>query len=247
MRLLIGMDDTDNMDSVGTGELLESLCRTLTDNGLGRGGFITRHQLYIHENIPYTSHNSAVCCDFDTEDIAGLVDFCRSYMDEACAEGADPGLCIIDLGRLTHRKRLIRFGYASKDIVLNKRDATEVAQLHGRAVYLSEHGGSGVGIVGALAACGLRLSGYDGTLRGKLKPPRENRVMTIGELCRKYALSCAMTREQCAADCADTVHRCCPTKAVLHNHKPAVYLAKDRSGKADWCVFGVKELNDMVD
>ena len=58
MKLLICIDDTDNLDSIGTGQLLENLCADLAARGLGRGGFVTRHQLLIHEEIEYTSGRS---------------------------------------------------------------------------------------------------------------------------------------------------------------------------------------------
>lgn len=246
MRIIIGVDDTDNADSISTIDLLENMCDALRDNGLARIGFITCHRLCIHNDIPYTTSNSAACCDAETEKIGEVIEFCRSYISDNCAEGSGVGLCIINLGKLTHRKRLIRFGYAAKSMVLAKRDALDVAQLHGRAIYLSEHGGTGRGVIGALAACGLRLSGNDGMLRAKLKPPRINRIITVGELCRLYALSSAVTPEQTAADGADTVNFCCPTRAVLVNHRPAIYLAKDNSGKADWCVFGLQEMDSFI-
>ena len=59
--LLICMDDTDSLDSPGTGEVLEELLARLAEEGLGRGSFITRHQLLVHPDIPYTSHNSSMC------------------------------------------------------------------------------------------------------------------------------------------------------------------------------------------
>ena len=54
--LLICIDDTDSLDSPGTGQVLEELLACLAEEGLGLGSFITRHQLLIHPDIPYTSH-----------------------------------------------------------------------------------------------------------------------------------------------------------------------------------------------
>ncbi len=247
MRILIGVDDTDNIDSIGTGEVLENLIAALNEKNLAAGSFITRHQLYVHEDIPYTSHNSAMCCEVEVENLYETVDFCRAFMNVSCADGSDPGLCIVDLDRIRYKKRLIRFGQAAKAMVLKKRDALDVADLHRQAVFLSEHGGTGEGIIGALAGCGLRLSGHDGKLKGKLKPPVENQAVTVGQLCEMFYLSTAMDKDQRPIDVSDTVRLCCPTKAIFWDHTPAMYLAKDKSGNAKWRVYSIQELKGIVD
>ena len=247
MRLLIGIDDTDNVDSIGTGDVLENLMDKLRENELGSGGFITRHQLYVHEAIPYTSHNSAMCCIAEVDHLIKTIDFCRDFMDVSCAEGSDPGLCVIDLDRLRYKKRIIRFGQSAKSMVLKKRDALEVTDLHRQAVYLSEHGGTGDGVIGALAGCGLRLSGFDGKVKGKLLPLSEKQVITVGELCEMFEITSSMDIQQRPIDASDTVRLCCPTKAIFWNHKPAMYLARDKSGKAAWRVYSIQELKGLVD
>jgi hypothetical protein len=54
----------------------------------------------------------------------------------------------------------------AKKQVLKKEDAYSLASDTG--VHLSEHGGTGQGVIGALAGAGLRLGGNDGRLRGRL-------------------------------------------------------------------------------
>jgi hypothetical protein len=247
MQILIGIDDPDTLESIGTGEVLENLMSAMRENNLGAGSFVTRHQLYGHEAIPYTSHNSAMCCGAEVENLYETVDFCRAFMDTSCAAGSDPGLCIVDLDRLRYKKRLIRFGMSAKVTVLKKREALEVADLHRQAVYLSEHGGTGGGIIGALAGCGLRLFGYDGKLKGKLEVPGDNPVMTVGELCGLFNLSGAMDREHRPIDDTDAVRICCPTKAVFWGHNAALYLARNKNGQAPWRTYSVQELKGLVD
>ena len=247
MRILIGIDDTDNIDSIGTGDVLENLLTQLRENKLGSGGYITRHQLYVHEEIPYTSHNSAMCCVAQVDYLLETIAFCRAYMDASCADGSDPGLCIIDLDRLRYKKRLIRFGQSAKSMILKKRDALEVSDLHRQAVYLSEHGGTGGGIIGALAGCGLRLSGFDGKVKGKLMPLAEDQIMTVNEMCQLFSVSDVMDIQQRPIDAMDTVRLCCPTKAIFWDHGTAMYLARDKSGKAAWRVYSIQELKGLVD
>ncbi len=52
-------------------------------------------------------------------------------------------------------------------ILLTKQEAYMLANTTG--VHLSENGGTGDGIVGALAGTGLRLDGNDGRFRGWLE------------------------------------------------------------------------------
>jgi hypothetical protein len=247
MRILICIDDTDNLDSIGTGEVLENLCTALEENDLGRGGFVTRHQLFIHEDIAYTSHNSAMCCEANVNGLGETIDFCRNYMNVSCAPGSDPGLCIVDLAALEGKERLISFGFSAKNKVLKKQDALHEAAFHEGAVWLSEHGGTGDGIIGALAGCGLRLSGSDGKIKGKLKPPKSGDIMTVSALCACCGVSFAMDPGKRPIRGEDTVWFSQPTKAVFWGNSLALYLAEDQGGRAAWRVFGIQELKGLVD
>jgi len=57
---LIGIDDTDNPTSPGTGRLARRLSDECARRGLRPLG-VTRHQFLVHPAIPYTSHNSGAC------------------------------------------------------------------------------------------------------------------------------------------------------------------------------------------
>ena len=61
MKILISIDDTDNLESCGTGELATQISQTIAEQGWGTCSYITRHQLLVHPDVPYTSHNSAMC------------------------------------------------------------------------------------------------------------------------------------------------------------------------------------------
>ena len=49
-------------------------------------------------------------------------------------------------------------------------------------IYLSEHGGTGDGVVGALAGSDLLRSGYDGCFRGKLAVAETRPAITVAEI-----------------------------------------------------------------
>jgi hypothetical protein len=61
---------------------------------------------------------------------------------------------------------LIAFGQSAKVAVKTKQQAYELAAELG--IDLTEHGGTGQGVIGALAGLGLRLSGQDGRVKGQL-------------------------------------------------------------------------------
>lgn len=245
MKILLCIDDTDNLDSIGTGEVLQNLCEELASKGLGEGGFISRHQLFVHEDIPYTSHNSSMCCQMELEDerFAAFLDFCRRYLAENCAEGSDPGLCIVlhEAIAADEKDQLIRFGRNAKVRIFTKEEAYKIASCFPAKVFLSEHGGTGQGIIGALAGCGLRLYGNDGRMKGKIYPQEPKESQTVGELCAKYEFACAMTLDGQLIDANDTVVPGEEIKAVLLNHHPAIILSPDKeTGK--WHPVDKKQL-----
>jgi hypothetical protein len=182
MRILISIDDTDNLESRGTGELASLIAEELQENGWGRADFVTRHQLLVHPDIPYTSHNSAMC--FSAEIAEGslekVIAHAGAFLQRESAPEADPGLCVAVLDRLTAPDRLLTFGYKAKEKVLDKEEAYALAASLG--LHLSEHGGTGQGIIGALAGAGLRLGGNDGRLKGSIKVPGGAGLVRVREL-----------------------------------------------------------------
>jgi hypothetical protein len=171
MELLICIDDTDDIDSRGTGDIAELLAMGLVDNGMARCGRVTRHQLLVHPDIAYTSHNSSMCfpADIDVESLDAVVSWCMRALAAESVAAADPGLCVVVLERLTRPEELVAYGRQAKQRVVAKHEAYRVAA--GLGVHLSEHGGTGIGVIGALAGAGLRLSGDDGRFKGKFAIP----------------------------------------------------------------------------
>lgn len=187
MHCIISMDDTDNLETRGTGWLVEDACTRMRAMDWGDFSMISRHQLYVHPDIPYTSHNSSMVFAADLrvareEVVAFLGDFLRAES----APGSDPGLCVTGTLDAAARKRLVDFGRSAKNTVLTKDQAHDLAAALG--IHLSEHGGTGGGVIGALAGVGLRLWGEDGRYRGWFHYAREGTEMTVGELCRHEAV-----------------------------------------------------------
>ena len=79
MKILISIDDTDDIDSRGTGDVAELMAQGLTDSGLAECGRVTRHQLLVHPDIAYTSHNSAMCfpAEVDVDSLDAVTAWCH--------------------------------------------------------------------------------------------------------------------------------------------------------------------------
>lgn len=182
VSLYICIDDTDNLESMGTGELASMLAAEVEANGWGGCSSISRHQLLVHPDIPYTSHNSAMCFTADVHDpyIGTLIAHSCAFLAANSAEGSDPGICVAAARELADISPLVEFGMRAKREVLTRQDAYGLAATLG--VHLSEHGGTGQGVIGALAGVGLRLGGNDGRLKGRLDIGPEGGVVTVGEL-----------------------------------------------------------------
>ena len=169
MTIYVGIDDTDNLQSRGTGHLVRTLAEELRAAGLGTPLSVTRHQLLVHPDIPYTSHNSSMCfpAEIGDEDLEALTAWCQASLAAESVEAADPGLCVVAVDRLERPAVLVEYGREAKRRVFAKEEAYRLAEELG--VHLSEHGGTGIGVIGALAGAGLRLSGEDGRFKGKFR------------------------------------------------------------------------------
>lgn len=160
--ILVGIDDTDNLESHGTGYLSRQLGALITASGVARVIEITRHQLLFDRRIPYTSHNSSLCLRVEVAsgDTSALADMCRTYLLQHSADGSDAGLCIAAWSAVP--PAVEDFGFKAKRDILTQDGARDLAR--SEALYLEGLTGDHGGVIGALAAVGLRRSGRDGRI-----------------------------------------------------------------------------------
>jgi hypothetical protein len=158
MNLLIGIDDTDNLESRGTGHRVRQLAKWLEENQLAVPKGITRHQLLVDPRIPYTSHNSSACLSVGTENVEDVWEACREYLSQESAIGSDVGLCLAPLELIN--EQIMDFARRAKLEVLTMGEAEQTASAAG--IRLAGLTGTGGGIIGALAGVGLRYAGEDG-------------------------------------------------------------------------------------
>ena len=236
MNILIAIDDTDNLESPGTGHLASHLIELLEENGLGKGSPITRHQLYVHQDILYTSHNSSMCfeAEIDGINLGNITTFCQDFLIKESAPGSDPGLCIVDIDALREKDVLIEYGRKAKNTILNKKIAYDLAA--SLNVHLSEHGGTGDGIIGALAGTGLRLSGNDGRFKGKFAIGDENDTLPVKEILKRTGADTVKIEEGYTLHDNDMVRIGKKVKAVYLDYKAVilVFPVKENGNRGLW-------------
>jgi tRNA(Ile2) C34 agmatinyltransferase TiaS len=154
---LIGLDDTDNLESRGTGHLARDIAGALAADYAVWG--VTRHQLLLDPRVPSTKNNScaAIALDADGDlDPQILVERVRALMLDDYQPGSDPGLCVAR--RVPGA--IIDFGRKAQQAVVSQAEARSLASAH--SIILLGLGGDQDGVIGALAAVGLAATGEDG-------------------------------------------------------------------------------------
>ena len=154
--ILIGLDDTDNATSRGTGHLARRLSAELAARGLRPLG-VTRHQFLLDERIPYTSHNSGACVAVEGDGTAAAA-FAFDFVAAGSADGSDPGVCVAEAGAVG--PEAVAFGRDATRRIVEMEEAFDVARAVG--LDLRELGGSGLGVIGALGSVALRAEGDEG-------------------------------------------------------------------------------------
>jgi hypothetical protein len=193
MRYYIAIDDTDNAagagQNQGTGARARQLATLLAQATGGRPGGVTRHQLLVDPAIPYTSHNSAACIVINVVEeqnpsdvLARLTAEGAVFLEQYSAPGSDAGLCVATWPQVP--AAVLDWGRRAQRELLTAAEAHQIAADTG--IHLSGHTGDRIGVIGALAAVGLRHGGADGRfvhlpgLRQLLGPQPVSALTAVG-------------------------------------------------------------------
>lgn len=159
MRIYLAMDDTDSLNSRGTGKLARATGAVISKQFHVDG--ISRHQLYVHEDIPFTSHNSCAVIHIDAEqrdDKEWIYETAKECMLSDFVDGSDPGIAVACADEI--RAPLIAYGRDAQKVVLNQKKARTLAAALG--IRLEGLGGTEDGVIGTMAGLGLAKAGNDG-------------------------------------------------------------------------------------
>lgn len=155
--LWLGIDDTDTLETPGTNKLALALVGQLSDVLTVR--LVVRHQLFLDSRVPYTSHNGSASLwaePVGSIDVPALAARIRRLIVDWCPPGSDPGLCIATFVP----PEITAFGQRCQHEVVTLDEAHALARQH--TLHLESIGGTGDGVIGALAAVGLLATRNDG-------------------------------------------------------------------------------------
>ncbi len=155
--IFIGIDDTDTLQSRGTGRLARNIAAVLSSEFTVQG--VVRHQLLQDPRVPFTSHNSSatiILHEKSKADLGALFNRVKAFMLSDFQIGSDPGLCVTrDIP-----DDIIEHGRNAQKRLVTQKEARDLAGAHG--IALEGLGGTEDGVIGALASVGLTATGEDG-------------------------------------------------------------------------------------
>lgn len=239
MRIYIGLDDTDNKYADrGTGKLARWFEKELP-KGCRMWG-VVRQQLLLHDDIPYTSHNSAACVVVDMKDVSLLPELTHravTHLTQHSLPGSDPGICVASNG-VRDLSVLVHFGLLCTREVVEQKTALRAAS----GFHLSGHGGTNDGIIGAAAAVGLTASGWSGRFiefNGLRDFPETVRV---SELNQAHIRVVSLDRDAQAPAPQDRVYTKNWLRPRLWGNRAV--LAVHKTGEGTWGSLGEKRKKD---
>ena len=231
---LIGVDDTDVVGSPGTGRQARALAARLREQGFS-GICVTRHQLLVHPDIPYTSHNSAACIAFSGQvaDADGLFDKACRFVLERCPDGSDPGVCLAPVAGVT--ADVMGFGRRAQREVVNRREAETLSERTGlRCAGLA---GTKDGLIGALAAVGLRACGSDGRFIEIGRCRVLTGTVTVGEIL-SAGVAAVRTEDGFGPAEDDVVETLDWVRPRLLDGRPVLIVERSSDNERIWTVAG---------
>lgn len=246
MKILLCIDDTDNLESKGTGSIASEIKEIIEQNEWGICGFITRHQLLLHKDVPYTSHNSSMCFDAEIKEkyYQDIVETSSEYIKTESAEGSDPGICIAIIDKIKEKGKLINYGLKAKRQIIQKEEAYNLAKELN--IYLAEKGGDGQGVIGALAGVGLRLGENDGELKGGVSKLEKEKYYTVSEMLNYKQIDKVCQVNMKPLKDNEIVKIGWKAKPVLSNGKFVLMVKKDEKTQ-EWITLDKKEIRRFGD
>jgi tRNA(Ile2) C34 agmatinyltransferase TiaS len=156
--IYVGIDDTDTLESRGTGNLARSIATAISQSHTVFG--VTRHQLFVHPDIPFTSHNSCAVIHVQATEstMDELFQTAKRLMLDDFVDGSDPGLAVASDRQIA--ASLVAFAQDAKTIVVTQERARQVAANCG--IRFEGLGGTNGGVIGAIAGVALASLQNDG-------------------------------------------------------------------------------------
>ena len=169
--------------------------------------------------------------DLNPAQEAELITFCREFLLRESAPGSDAGLCIASAEAINHA--IENWGKTAKKIVLNKPLAHELANLH--HIFLEGLTGEKIGVIGALAAVGLRHAGNDGRVLWLPFLRETEGIFSTEELKKRLTVDRIITKEGTEIDNPDTIKADNWIRPVMRDNKITLIVEKTEDhGQYKW-------------
>ena len=239
MRYLLGIDDTDNLESRGTGHRVRQLGDWLAANKSAQPRAITRHQLLVDPQIPYTSHNSSACLSVETENPDEVWEASREFLLRESAQGSDAGLTLAQWDSIN--ADVLSFAKRAKLEVLTMLEAEQTASCS--QIRCEGLTGTHGGIIGALSAVGLHRAGNDGRflwlpglrkLKGKYQ---------VGEICAMGHIDRVCTLNHEELDPKSIVDVGDWNRPILRDGKATLYVVKENHH--EWQIIPKEHIKEL--
>ena len=231
--ILVAIDDTDMPGTPGTGRRAREIAGLFREAGHPTLG-VTRHQLLVDPRIPYTSHNSSACIAVQAgADVATLWEIARDHLLAVCADGSDPGLCVAYARACP--AFLTDFGRRAQKEVLKREIAEALAQEAG--VRLAGLAGTRDGLIGALAAVGLRKGGHDGRFIELGRVRDLDGTVSVDVICRA-GVDRVVDPQGNALDSADNVATMNWVRPRLRNGLAVMFAERSDGNGESWKPVG---------
>ena len=169
MKIYVALDDSRQLDGGKAGETASLMAKFIEEKNWGQSAIPSRHRLYPHPETGCKKHNTArsFAADIHEQYLAAFIDYACKLVKETGTPDSNAGLVAAIPELMANPDELIDYAYRVKEELVTKEEALGFANKPG--LYVFEVNGSGQGIIGALAAAGLRITGNDGQFRGKLQ------------------------------------------------------------------------------
>jgi hypothetical protein len=240
MRYLIGIDDTDNLESRGTGHRARQMAEFLATLGLAQARGITRHQLLVCPQIPYTSHNSSACLlvDAELEKEDEMWQACREFLLQESASGSDAGLCLAKWEVVT--AQVCAFGLRAKQVVLTQMEAEQTAL--DNEIRLEGLTGTHGGIIGALAGVGLHRAGNDGRFLWLPGLRELCGIQTVADICTLGHIDCIRPYDGANLPPETRVNVGDWVRPILRDNQAILYVEEQNH---EWCILSKERIKSL--
>lgn len=240
MIFYLGIDDTGQPGKAGTKATALALGLHLQTRKLVRLLHVSAHTLLTVGEISNNRPTHAYCLTLEGE-VQRLREIdmeSRVYLMHNSAVGANPGFALASREQVN--ERIINWGKASQSLSLERREALDLARSQG--ITAAGFNGSGIGVIGALAAVGLRSSGSDGWITWLPGLPDLKGVMTFSEILHISTFDYVKSLRGRIPDFRDRIHLGEQVMPLLYNDHTLLLLAPaPRSADWEWSALEFRD------